>query len=146
MAAADGLERINYRAHDHRHELLQSLARQRRRQCFAHYITHQHTLHNETQDERCTDWLEKSREPLRGAAGRPARRLPESALTLRGPSGGHCVELKGGGAPRTGEARDTLGAPPGSRSVTSSGFFHLKAPRSGPRRVPGGSVQKRSRR
>ena len=33
------------------------------------------------------------------------------ALTLRGPSGGHCVELKRGwGVARMGEARDTLGA------------------------------------
>ena len=31
------------------------------------------------------------------------------ALTLRGPSGGHCVELKGGKKGKLGEAGHTLG-------------------------------------
>ena len=61
------------------------------------------------------------------------------ALTLRGPSGGHCVELEGDGgvvgvvAARMGKARHTLGslrAPSVCRA-----FANLEAPRSGPRRV-----------
>ena len=59
------------------------------------------------------------------------------AITLPGPSGGHCVELKGDWA-RKGESRHTLG-PEGPQRARL--FLHLKAPRSGPRRAPGGSVQ-----
>jgi hypothetical protein len=59
------------------------------------------------------------------------------ALTLRGPSGGHCVELKGG----EGEwmKLSTRWGPEGPPACQV--FLYLKAPRSGPRRAPGGSEQ-----
>jgi hypothetical protein len=59
------------------------------------------------------------------------------ALTLRGPSGGHCVELHcEANIDRKQWARR-------AHCLLALVFFELKmkAPRSGPRRAPGGSVQ-----
>jgi hypothetical protein len=63
-------------------------------------------------------------------------------LTLRGPSGGHCVELHGGPtwlklAIRWGPLRDPQRV---ELFYSDTLIIYQEAPRSGPRRAPGGSV------
>ena len=67
--------------------------------------------------------------------------LAPFALTLRGPSGGHCVGLSGRQSLTT-VTTSHAGGPKGPQRVTLSRFFYLEAPRSGPRRAPGGSEQR----
>jgi hypothetical protein len=65
------------------------------------------------------------------------------ALNLRGLPGATSWSLKGE-VPGMGKARPRAGGPEGPPAchIVTSGFYYLKAPRSGPRRAPGGSVQR----
>ena len=75
---------------------------------------------------------------LSGRGRQKSCNRPCSALTLRGPSGGHCVEL---------QLRPVSGRRQWARRAHCLLAYprvceaQMKAPRSGPRRAPGGSVQ-----